>query len=343
MNRISLASVLGENLIINPSWQKFERGVLLSGITASQYIADRYQMNLSNSSGWDLTYQDLSSHGDGTPLPPDAISDTHGRIRNNIAVATGAISATNYTLMHQRIEGLNAVKVFNKNSVFKNRVRTNKAGIYTFFAANAAFTRTYVTEVSLLADTWTDVVIKIPKIDTSIGVWDAGADTGISVGFVLMSGTTNHRAGALDTWEGDGKWVSPNQVNFGEDVDNRFYTTEWQYHEGIEEKLYLDLLRDPGTEGELCRRYYEAIDPFKFCNATFPSQQPFQTVTFLTEKRAIPTMGGLVGVIEFNITGTSVAASNIGKKTVTVQMNGTDGNQNQCRAQINALTASAEL
>ena len=249
MGKTNLSSNMGENLIINPSFDLFQRGSsLVHGVGAnSAYLADRWFLRKESN------HQITQSQ---SPLAPaDEVSE------NSLLVSVDspyAVVAGEYLSCYQRIEGYNIRKLKKKNAFMSFWVRSNVIGTYTMFLGNAGGDRVIYSSYTIdQVDTWEKKIIRLPVIPTDEGTWNFDNGIGMFVSFMLSTHPSDD-APTLDQWVADGtKRGAAGQVDFANQAGGEWRVTQIQLHEGVDEIPFRELARDFESEVSLCQRYYE--------------------------------------------------------------------------------------
>ena len=247
MGKTNLASNLGENLIINPSMDLWQRGLTFSGLTSTQYFADRFKLNFGGA-GYNIDAER------STDVPDWSYGQYSMELTNKAANSPGS---SDFLTLGHLIEGLNFRKVANRNAYFVGSFKTTIAGIYTFGLVNNAGTRTFLQEMDLPANTWVEIKIPVAKIDTAIGVWELGTGLGLAVGVSLSLGSSLKTQSTFGNWINSNFTGSVDQANWAGTLNAEFYMTEWQFVEGTNPHPFREIARDFATEVELAQRYYE--------------------------------------------------------------------------------------
>ena len=282
---ISLASKLGENLIINPLFDFFQRGNDTGAITSGSgntYGPDRFMLQVNGAGNYDLVNSAIVT----PPTLPDGMRFSNQVLRVQSRVATTPAN-NQYTKLEQRIEGHNIRKIQGKNLFFKNWVYSERAGTYTFFMTNENEDVFFLHEIVLAAGVWTEVKIRIPPFPYQTSTFKTDNTSGLKVGIVLTGGSDFYSS-TFDSWETTSTLkVSENQTEFGSVLSENFWTGQWQLHEGIDEIPFDELMRDYSTENELCQRYFfrwsSRIVGYTNGNAAVET-----AICFPTEMRVVP-------------------------------------------------------
>lgn len=251
MSAVNLASNLGKNLIINPTFDIQQRGSSFVGIGNGEYSLDRW-FNQNNSAA----VVDHHSSTD-TPVPSQTgFYPNQYSLETRITTPDASVGATDFLMVGQYVEGHNFRKIYGKNAVYSFWVKSPKTGIHCVTFQNINFDRSYVSEYNITAaNTWQKVTIRF-KHDTT-GTWDLVTGRGVRVNFTLMAGA-NHHTPQKDSWQNGNYHATANQVNVA-DAAGSFFVSQVQLHEGIDEIPFHKLARTRAQELLLCQRYFYAL------------------------------------------------------------------------------------
>ena len=248
MTGISLASNIGQNLVINPLAELVQRGTSFVAIADGTYFLDRFVYKKSGAM--------VHTASQDTTIPTVALSGFQNNysMKLNCTTLDSSIAAGDYATITQRIEGYNYAKVHGKNFILRFIVRATKPGIYCVSLRNSAENRSIVKEFTINSAN-TFHVITIPFKADSIGTWLFNNNIGMQLTWTIAAGTTFQTAG--NAWTAGNFYATANQVNGCDAVNNEFYLSHVQLHEGLEAMPFNQLVRDFGKEVSLAQRYYE--------------------------------------------------------------------------------------
>jgi hypothetical protein len=334
------------NAIINGTMQVDQRnaGAAVVGVTDAEYVVDRFQHNHAGTMVYDVV-QD-------TDVPT---TDYQYSLKTTITTGDTTIAAGDNMHVGQKIEGYNFAPYIGKNAVFSFWAKSSLAGTYCATFRNGGVDRSYVTEFTLLASTWT--LIEIPIIfDYSGGTWNYTNGTGLNVLITLVGGSTYQTT--PDAWQTGNYFATSNQVNFAETAANAFWFTDMKLNEGTIRYPYQPFTFQRTLDD--CQRYYEKSYDLGVVPGTTNSNNIFgkqaasaiafyeQGVSFLTRKRATPTVvifspnTGATGYM-YNLSTTSdtvVTTASIGDSRFFVD---SGGSFTLDQKYIGHYTADAEL
>lgn len=329
MGAINLSSKLGENLLINPSMDLWQRGIAFVGIANDDYFADRFIYGKSGTMVHDINRS--------TDVPVSNLLNYSSFM--NVTTAQASITAGDFTTIQQRIEGFNARKVHGKNIFIKFKVKATKPGIYCAALVNGAADRNYIVEYTVdSANTWEEKTVRI-KHDLT-GTWLKDNGIGLRIIWTIAAGSTFQ--GSADAWQAGNLFATANQVNGVDAVNNEFRIAQVQLHEGIDEIPFEDLVRDIQQELELSQRYFENISDFRYSGGIQAAQQKYYPIYFKVDKRIVPVMTGTC-VAVYNCTSGSMTFTNISVDRVDTYRGGTTGSLYHVAADVSDCTADAEL
>jgi hypothetical protein len=192
-----------------------------------------------------------------TSIPTAAESGHKSNYSAKIDCTTSDVSvaSNDFTMVSQRIEGYNFIPFVTKTAYLSFWVKATKTGIYCIRFRNSGFDRSYIAEYTVnTTATWERKVITIP-FDFSGGTWDYTNGTGLSVDWILMSGSSFHTT--PNTWHSGDYMATSNQVNACDSTANDFYLAQVQLRTDNPSIFIVDRLID--KELIACQRYYEVI------------------------------------------------------------------------------------
>jgi len=280
-----------KNAIINGDFNIWQRGSSFVGVADQQYTADRWIYGKSGTMVHDISRI--------TDVPTFAQS---GRAFNyslliDCQTIDNSISATDYCVIEQRIEGYNFLPIAQKPLTLSFWVKATKIGIHCAYIKNSGADRTYVAEFTINAsDTWEFKTINLPATPAA-GTWNYVNGIGLSIGFTLACGSNlQTTAGA---WQNNGAIGSANQTNACDNIVNNFRICGVQLESGSIATDFEN--RNFQQEVNLCQRYYEKsysistaigtiTDNGQFSYPAITATQCFGTVFFKTRKRGVPSV-----------------------------------------------------
>ena len=250
-NQIKLINVVSDtNMLINPHMQVNQRnaGSLTVNSSTAQYPCDRWVCRGEGGSKA-FTVQQV------------AISNQGLGVRHCVRVTSSqaaTLSANDLFNFRQMIEGcniqrLNLGEAGCQSMTLSFTARSSVAGTHSGAIQNSAQNLSYPFTYTLVANTWTDVIITIPPITS--GSFNEGSTIGLRVIFDLGSGD-NFR-GTANQWNNGQDEGATSSVRLLETNGATWEITKVQFEEGTiksptQKRSYDDELRR-------CQRYWEGV------------------------------------------------------------------------------------
>jgi len=254
-------SVPNTNVIINGSFDIWQRGVQFIGPTSGDYTADRWQVGMTGTGSIDV----LQFIG-----VPDTGSDFS--VQLNVQTADGAIAASDLYNFSYKVEGFDALRfrlgeADAQEITLSFQVRGSKTGIHCVAFLNSANNRNYIVEYTInVADTWEKKTITLTGDVT--GTWLTDNGTGLIMTWVLAAGTNFH--GAAGVWQAGNLRATVNQVNVMDDNLNELNISQVKLELGSVATRYERRLYE--EELALCQRYFQKT----FLQGVTPAQNAGQ-------------------------------------------------------------------
>jgi len=304
------------NLIINGAMQVSERDTSQGGITSSGYYTlDRFKTEISSAGTWSNSQSSTS---------PDGFSYS---LKFDCTTADGSLSAGNYLLLSQYIEGQNLQHLKKGTSdaealTLSFHVRSNKTGTYIVEFYDSDNSRSISKSYTISsADTWEKKTITIDG-DTS-GAF--GADNGGSLGiFFYLAAGSNFTSGTLNTSWGSRTLanIAVGQVNLADNTSNEWYITGVQLEVGRKETIF-----EHTSQGEmerLCQRYFFKTSAIEDYPAFNYANYGISSMPLAVHMRANPTVTDLTGSTYYEAgSARSYSPSSITGRTDWVSFRGT--------------------
>jgi hypothetical protein len=190
-------------------------------------------------------------------LSTDAPNDTfRSSLKIDVTTADTSIIAGDYTIITQRIEGVNVRDLAGTTFTLSFWVKSPKVGVHCVsFRNGQTVDRSYVKEYTVTtANTWEYKTITVTGGLITAGTWDWNNGAGLDVGFTLLSGTTFQTT--ANAWQTGNFVATASQVNVMDNAANDFFLTGVQLETG---PVATPFERRPiGTELALCQRYFYA-------------------------------------------------------------------------------------
>lgn len=182
------------NPIINGNMEIWQRGTAFAAAASGSYSADRWRFD--NLTGAVVTI----NRSTDVPTVAEAGALFNYSLEVDVTTADAAIAAGDLALVRQPIEGYNWRHFAQRACVLSFWFKSPKTGVHAVSLANSGLDRGFVGEFTMnAANTWEYKTIQI-SASPSAGTWNYLNGTGVSVGFVLASGSTyNTTAGSWQT------------------------------------------------------------------------------------------------------------------------------------------------
>ena len=243
-----------KNLVINGAMMVNQRYGTSSATVTDDYVLDRFKFK-ENHGGSASINKDQFPMGDNHP-------DGH-RYAMQVACASTdtSLSGTEHSVIMHMIEGYNCIGTgFGtgeaKNVTLSFWVKTNCQGTYSVALKNSSQNKCMVKEYTAgeYGFNWQKIVITFPGCTD--GSWLYDENIGMKLEFALAAGTT-YTTSDFGIWKSSNVFLSPNQVNFYQNTNNRFFITGIQLEIGDEATDFDH--RSYGEELALCQRYCYVI------------------------------------------------------------------------------------
>ena len=249
-----LVSAGRRNLIINGAMMVNERYGTSSAVVSDAYVLDRFKFK--------------ENHGGAASINRDAfpVSDNQPagfRYAMQIACSTADTSLTGneHSVIMHMVEGYNigGTKFGTPNAenmTLSFWVKTNAPGTYSVALKNGSQNRCQVKEYQVSGGlVWQKIVLTYSGCTD--GTWDDGDGIGMKLEFGLAGAQATYATSDLNTWKSSNLFLSPNQRNFFDSTNNRFFITGIQLEIGNNATDFEH--RSYGEELALCQRYYGKI------------------------------------------------------------------------------------
>ena len=243
-----------KNLVINGDMRINQRYGTSSAVVSDDWVLDRFKFK-ENHGGTASINRDQFPIGDNHP-------DGH-RYAMQVACASTdtSLSGTEHSVIMHMIEGYNCIGTgFGcgeaKNVTLSFWVKTNCQGIYSVALKNSAQNKCIVKEYTAgeYGFNWQKIVLTFPGCTDGTWLYDSGI--GMKLEFALAAGTT-YTTSDIGVWKSSNVFLSPSQVNFFQNTNNRFFITGVQLEIGDEATDFDH--RPYAEELALCQRYYAKI------------------------------------------------------------------------------------
>jgi hypothetical protein len=279
------------NRIINGDMRIDQRNAGAAVTAQDSFPVDRFKYEASQASKFTL------QQNAGSVTPPVGFINYLGATSSSAY----SITATDYFVVSQKIEGLNAADLAWGTAsaatvTLSFKVYSSLTGTFGGAVLNSAQNRSYPFSYSIpTANTWTTVSITIPG-DTS-GTWLTTNGTGIALRFSLGVGTTY--SGTAGAWAGSLFFSATGATSVVGTSGATFYITGVQLEKGstATDFEYVDY----GRQLQMCQRYYETSNSNgtlisatgadgSYVATTSVTSSGYPNVPFIVGKRATPTL-----------------------------------------------------
>jgi hypothetical protein len=170
------------NLLINGNFDFWQRGVS-DATSGTNYLADRFSQRVS--AGTVTWTRDTDT--------PDAVKSSY----SSKWTVTGTGGGGGVVETIYKMEGSDWQEIAGRDFSIVFYAKSSVAGTYSLACQNTGQNRAYVTTYTLLANTWTQVIVNIPAAPAA-GTWDYLTGIGLRIHF-RMNGT-NESTSSLNQW-----------------------------------------------------------------------------------------------------------------------------------------------
>jgi len=244
------------NLIINGSFQVFQRATAATTADGGYNTADRWAMGESGDGAY--TTERSTDHPNGSGYS----------VKAQVTTADTSVAAGHYAYIYQPIEAQNLQHLLYGTSSAKTLtcsfwVKSNKTGTYVFDLRKPDNTHLHYNEEFTIssANTWekkTITIVPDSNVTASGGAIANDTGSGLEVGIGLRWGST-YTGGTSGSWSTDSNdYGTSNQVNWMDSTSNNFYLAEVQLEVGDKATPFEH--RSFGEELALCQRYYQRTE-----------------------------------------------------------------------------------
>jgi hypothetical protein len=267
-----------KNRIINGNMQISQRGTSFTVDGVNTYSLDRWQV------------EDATDGVFTVAQSSDAPDGFINSLLVTVTTADASIGASQYALVRQRIEGLNATdlawgtanaKTITLSFWVKSSLTGTFGGVILNSPANRSYPYTYTISS---ANTWEKKSITIPG-DTT-GTWFYDNNIFAQVDFSMAAGST--LLGTANTWSGNTYLGATGQTQIMSTLNATWRVTGVQFEVGSAATSFD--YRPYTTELQLCQRYYEqtVLGNMQIPNGSGSAM--INPISFHVTKRASPTM-----------------------------------------------------
>ena len=244
------------NLIINGSFQVFQRATAATTADGGYNTADRWRMG---------------ELGDGAYTTERSTDHPHGSgysVKAQVTTADTSVASDHYSYIYQQIEAQNLQHLLYGTSAAKTLtcsfwVKSNKTGTYVFDLRKPDNTHLHYTEEFTIssANTWekkTITIVPDSNVKASGGAIANDNGSGLELGIGLRWGSV-YTGGTSGSWSTNSNdYGTSNQVNWMDSTSNNFYLAEVQLEVGDKATPFEHL--SVAEELHLCQRYHYRRD-----------------------------------------------------------------------------------
>lgn len=196
-----------------------------------------------------------------------ATNNGAGRARECVQVRAGSAYtnlAANYTLIEQRVEGYEALRLRGTTFTLSFLVKATRTGTYTVALRNAVGGRAYLATYEVTtSNMWQLVTITvaggIPSGDADgngASQWNATNGTGLQLSWLVNAGTT-YQSSSVNQWLSASVAAASTQTQGLQVSGDTFAITEVQLEVGTKRTPFER--RHVSVETALCQRYFEVV------------------------------------------------------------------------------------
>jgi hypothetical protein len=296
-----------KNIIINGDQRIAQRGTDINGLSVdASYIADRF---LTRNYGGAGTY----NYDQVTDTVPDGFQYSS---KLTVATAASDVGTRGYSI-EQRIEGYNVSQLrLGKSDARSFTIsfwaRSSVAGTYSTGVRTTSAEYHYVSEFTLVADTWKYISYTVPALTSSLSNIDRTNGTGLIVDLIGLASQTAKETSTLNTWTSGNKVFSSNQTDWMGTSGNTLHFTGVQLEIGDQatDFEYTDI----NDELLRCKRYFQPYTQYVEQSNGTTGSFGNTPVAFVPAMRAAPSF-----------TATTSNGSSSSLNSMTVRGSAADG------------------
>ncbi|MBY0525601.1 MAG: hypothetical protein K2R98_19505 [Gemmataceae bacterium] len=237
-----------KNILINGSFDVWQRGTSFAAIAANAYSADRWKYYKATTGAVHTVSRDTN-----VPTVTQAGVLASYSLKMACTTADASVAAGDLICEFQIVEGYNWRPLAQKQVTLSFWVYSSKTGTYCVSFANSGQDRSYVAEYTVnSANTWEKKTVTVSP-SPSAGTWDYKNGVGLYVRFALMAGSTYQTT--ANSWQTGNFFGTSNQVDAVDSTSNTFYLTLVQLEEGPLATEFEP--RSFQQELAMCQRYFE--------------------------------------------------------------------------------------
>ena len=321
--------ITGRNLIINGAMTVSQRGVDINSLGETVYSADRFRTRTYGGNGR-FDYDQVT----------DVVPSSTFKYAAKYTVSTAATDVGSFGYsVQQVIEGHNIAQLRIGRSDAKPFTisfwaRSSVSGTYSSGVTTNSGDISFVTEFTLVANTWKYISYTVPAYTTSVPTnLNETNGNGLFFTVIGLASQTSKQTSTLDAWQSGNFAFSSNQTNFMSATSRTVHITGIQLEVGEQATPFEH--RSYGDELARCQRYFQKIVGEGF-GGYVSNIDYYAPLTYRTDMRATPSG-----------TWTSVTTQNAGL-FMTLRASGAflriaRGGFSQIYALDNTYTLDAEL
>jgi hypothetical protein len=242
--------ITGKNLIINGALTVSQRGVDINSLGETVYSADRFRTRTYGGNGR-FDYDQVT----------DVVPSSTFKYAAKYTVSTAATDVGSFGYsVQQVIEGHNIAQLRIGRSDAKPFTisfwaRSSVSGTYSSGVATNSGDISFVTEFTLVANTWEYISYTVPAYTTSVPTnLNETNGNGLFFTVIGLASQTSKQTSTLDAWQSGNFAFSSNQTNFMSATTRTVHITGVQLEVGSQATPFEH--RSYGDELARCQRYY---------------------------------------------------------------------------------------
>lgn len=281
-----------QNVIVNGSFDIWQRTASVASVASNQYVADRFKYLNNNSAAVNL-YRDTN-----VPTLASAGVVLNFSLTMVVSAIDAVIAAGDFAGLRYDIEGLDWRRIAHRPMGVSFQAYTNRSGIYALSLRNTGDSVSYVQTFTISAiNTWTRFFVPIPAAPTTPYTWDYSTGTGLAVTWALAAGSSWQATAG--SWSAGAAIATSAQVNFLATAGNLFSITDIRLKVGGADTQ--TSFRTFAEELQIAQRYYEIGQSTVFFYGAANGAEQRHTTAFRAVKRVTPSMS-LAATTRVNVT-----------------------------------------
>jgi hypothetical protein len=274
------------NIVTNGEMVISQRGIDINSLGETGYSADRFRTRTYGGNGR-FDYDQVT----------DVVPSSTFKYAAKYTVSTAATDVGSFGYsVQQVIEGHNIAQLRIGRSDAKPFTisfwaRSSVSGTYSSGVATASGDISFVTEFTLVADTWKYISYTVPAYTTSVPTnLNETNGSGLFFTVIGLASQTSKQTSTLDAWQSGNFVFSSNQTNFMSATTRTVHITGVQLEVGDASPFEH---RSFGEELAACQRYYFEINwdtTERPLGANYNSSRSVCTQSFHVQMRTDPTV-----------------------------------------------------